>query len=46
MGPGTGLGTSVLYTEIVHGRPKITVLAAEGGHIDPPVLDQETLDYL
>jgi glucokinase len=40
MGPGTGLGNSVLYPIKVKEREEVVVICSEGGHIDFPTIDE------
>jgi glucokinase len=42
MGPGTGLGNSVLYPIKKGDVLEIVVIPSEGGHTSFPVIDQET----
>ena len=42
MGPGTGLGNSVLYPIKVKDRREVVVIPSEGGHTDFPTIDQKT----
>lgn len=42
LGPGTGLGNSLLYTTPFRKRYRTYVLASEGGHTDFPTIDSET----
>lgn len=40
IGPGTGLGNSLLYPAVIKNLKKIIVLPCEGGHTDFPTIDQ------
>lgn len=39
MGPGTGLGNSILYTTPFRHRKRVYWLGSEGGHTDVPYID-------
>jgi glucokinase len=39
MGPGTGLGNSVLFSSPFHKRKRVYVIPSEGGHTDFPIID-------
>mgnify|MGYP003683776801 CR=1 FL=1 len=45
MGPGTGLGVSVLFTSPFRKRKRVYVLPSEGGHTDFPYIDSESQEY-
>jgi glucokinase len=45
IGPGTGLGNSLLYPAVIKNERKTFVLPSEGGHTDFPVIDSETTDF-
>ena len=42
MGPGTGLGNSVLYPIKMKNKTEVVVIPSEGGHTDFPTIDEET----
>lgn len=46
MGPGTGLGNSILYTSPFRDRKRVYVLTSEGGHTDVPYIDNEVMEYI
>lgn len=46
IGPGTGLGNSVIYKAPFRNRTRIYILPSEGGHTDVGYVDDETLDYI
>lgn len=39
IGPGTGLGNSLLYPARIKDHKSILVLPSEGGHTDFPTID-------
>ena len=43
IGPGTGLGNSLLYTAPFRYRKRVYVLPSEGGHTDFPYIDEEAI---
>ena len=43
MGPGTGLGNSVLYPMRVKEGFETIVIPSEGGHVDFPLIDDEAV---
>jgi glucokinase len=45
IGPGTGLGNSLLYPAVVKQHKQTLVLPCEGGHTDFPTIDDETSDF-
>ena len=46
LGPGTGLGNSLIYTAPFRKRERIYVLPSEGGHVDCPYVNEQTAEYL
>jgi glucokinase len=46
LGPGTGLGNSILFTTPFRHRKRQYVLGSEGGHTDVPYIDEEVLEYV
>lgn len=40
LGPGTGLGNSIIYSAPFRKRERIYVLPSEGGHRDYPYVDE------
>jgi glucokinase len=46
MGPGTGLGNTILYTSPSKHRKRVYVLGSEGGHTDVPYIDDEVIEYI
>ena len=45
LGPGTGLGNSLLYPASIKNLKQTFVLPSEGGHTDFPTIDAETADF-
>lgn len=45
LGPGTGLGNSLLYPASIKDHKQTFVLPSEGGHTDFPTIDSETADF-
>jgi glucokinase len=45
LGPGTGLGNSLLYPAIIKDLRQTFVLPSEGGHTDFPTIDAEASDF-
>ncbi len=45
LGPGTGLGNSLLYPASIKNLKQTFVLPSEGGHTDFPTIDAETSDF-
>lgn len=45
IGPGTGLGNSLLYPAVVKNQRQTFVLPCEGGHTDFPTIDEETANF-
>lgn len=46
LGPGTGLGNSVIYAAPFRKRERIYVLPSEAGHSDTPYINDETSEFL
>lgn len=46
MGPGTGLGNSILFTTPFRHRERVYWLGSEGGHTDIPYIDDEVVEYV
>jgi glucokinase len=45
IGPGTGLGNSMLYPAVIKNHRETFVLPCEGGHTDFPTIDSETEEF-
>lgn len=46
LGPGTGLGNSIIYSAPFRKRERIYVLPSENGHTDSPFHNELTAEYL
>ena len=46
IGPGTGLGNSMLYPAAIKNHKEIIVLPCEGGQTDFPNIDDETQEFV
>ena len=46
LGPGTGLGNSIIYTAPFRKRERVYVLPSEGGHTDVGYVDSEVVEYV
>jgi glucokinase len=46
MGPGTGLGNTILYTSPSRDKKKVYILGSDGGHTDVPYIDDEVIEYI
>lgn len=46
LGPGTGLGNSIIFSAPFRKRERIYVLPSEGGHVDCPYINDQIAEYI